>query len=99
MSVEVVIKNKQFIKKPLTVKDITMGKYSCGTVDQYMRNTREVKNGDLVIYNKDKIGRGVTVMGWSSAVKNEVTVVANALSTRYDYEMFYDIIKMRQFIG
>lgn len=93
MSVEVVIRNKQFIKKPLTVQDITMGEYSCGTVDQYMRNTREVKNGDLVIYNKDKIGRGVTVMGWSSAVKNEVTVVANALSTRYDYEMFYDIIR------
>ena len=49
MSVEVVIRNKQFIKKPLTVQDITMGKYSCGTVDQYMRNTREVKNGDLVL--------------------------------------------------
>ena len=48
MSVEVVIKNKQLIKKPLTIEDITMGKYACGTSDQYMRNTCEVKDGDIV---------------------------------------------------
>lgn len=92
MSVEVVIKNKQLIKKPLTIKDITMGKYAAGTIDQYMRNTREVKAGELVVYNPDKIGRGVSVMGWSSAVKDKIAIVANSFSTKYDYEMFYDII-------
>lgn len=92
MSVEVVIKNKQLIKKPLTIKDITMGKYAAGTIDQYMRNTREVKDGELVVYNPDKIGRGVSISGWSSDLKNEISIVANSFSTKYDYEMFYDII-------
>lgn len=92
MSVEVVIKNKQFIKKPLTIQDITMGKYAAGTIDQYMRNTREVKDGELVVYNPDKIGRGVSVMGWNSDIKNEIAIVANSFSTKYDYEMFYDIV-------
>lgn len=92
MSVEVVIKNKQFIKKPLAIQDITMGKYAAGTLDQYMRNTREVKAGELVVYNPDKIGRGVSISGWSSDLKNEISIVANSFSTKYDYEMFYDII-------
>lgn len=92
MSVEVVIKNKQFIKKPLTIQDITMGKYAAGTIDQYMRNTCEVKAGELVIYNPDKIGRGVSINGWSSDLKNEISIVANSFSTKYDYEMFYDIV-------
>ena len=92
MSVEVVIKNKQFIKKPLAIQDITMGKYAAGTIDQYMRNTREVKDGELVVYNPDKIGRGVSISGWSSDLKNEISIVANSFSTKYDYEMFYDII-------
>lgn len=92
MSVEVVIKNKQFIKKSLTIQNITMGKYAAGTTDQYMRNTNEVKDGELVVYNPKKIGRGIAVIGWNSDIKNEITLVANSFSTKYDFEMFYDII-------
>lgn len=92
MSVEIVIKNKQLIKKPLTIEDITMGKYACGTSDQYMRNTGEVKDGDLIVYNPNKIGRGIGVLPWKSDLKTEITLLANSFSTKYDFEMFYDIV-------
>ena len=92
MSVEVVIKNKQLIKKPLTIQDITMGKYACGSSDQYMRNTGEVKEGDLIVYNPKKIGRGIGILPWKSGLKTEITLLANSFSTRYDFELFYDVI-------
>lgn len=93
MSVEIVIKNKQFIKKPLTIQDITMGKYACGTSDEHMRNTGEVKDGDLIVYNPNKIGRGIGVLPWNSELKTEVHLLANSFSTKYDFEMFYDIVR------
>ena len=92
MSVEVVIKNKQLIKKPLTIQDITMGKYACGTSDQYMRNTGEVKEGNLIVYNPKKIGRGIGILPWKSDLKKEITLLAYSFSTRYDFELFYDIV-------
>jgi len=93
MSVEVVIKNRKIIKKALTIQDLTMGKYECGTQDQYFRYTGEVTEGNLIIYDPKKIGRGISINPWKANLKTEVHLVANTFSTKYDFEMFYDIIK------
>ena len=57
-----------------------------------MRNTGEVKDGDLIVYNPNKIGRGIGVLPWKSDLKTEITLLANSFSTKYDFEMFYDIV-------
>lgn len=93
MSIEVVIRNKRLLKKPLELKDLTLGKYAYASFDAYKRNTSEIENGDLVIYDPKKIGRGIGVMGWTPNTKDEIHMVLNTLSTKYDFEMFYDIIR------
>lgn len=93
MGIDVTIRNRQFFKKALKITDITMEKYACGTLDEYDRNTGEVTNGDLIVYNPKKIGRGVCVTNWNPNIKSQIDLRVNFLSTRYDMEMFYDIIR------
>ena len=92
MSIDVKIKNRQLFKKPLLLEDLTLGRYSCGSIDEYGRNTGKVKDGYLVIYDPKRIGRGVS-LAWSKEIKNEVELSVNSISTRYDIEMFYEIIR------
>ena len=93
MGIDVTIKNRQLFKRALKIEDLTLGKYACGTSDEYERNTFKVTDGNLVIYNPDKIGRGITALGWNSNVKDKIELSVNFLSTRYDMEMFYEIIR------
>lgn len=93
MSVEVTIKNRQLFKKPLTLKDLTLGKYVCGSIDEFGRYTGKINKGDLVFFNKDKRGRGVIVYEWSNDIKNSIDLRLYQMSTRYDIEMFYEIIR------
>jgi hypothetical protein len=93
MGIDVTVKNRQLFKKALKLGDITLGKYTCGTSDEYARNTCEPGDGDLIVYNPEKIGRGVIVSNWNSNIKDEISLRVNFLSTRYDMEMFYEIIR------
>ena len=93
MGIDVTIKNRQLFKKALTVKDLTLGKYACGNPDEYERNTCEEADGDLIVYNPQKIGRGILVTDWNSNIKDEIHMKVNFLCTRYDMEMFYEIIR------
>lgn len=45
MSIDVTIRNRQLIKKPLELQDLTLGKYACCSLDEYGRNTGEIKDG------------------------------------------------------
>lgn len=92
MSIDVVIRNKQLFKKALQPEDVTLGKYSCGKLDEFGRNDRKSKEGNLVIYDQKKIGRGVSLM-WTPDMKNEIALSVNFFSTKYDMEMFYEIIR------
>ena len=92
MSVDVTIKNRQFLKKPLSIKDVIMGKYAYGTVDEYGRNTGKHVPGDIVVYDPKKIGRGVT-LPWNRIYKDEISIRLNHLCTKYDADMFYDIVR------
>lgn len=92
MSIDVKIKNRQLFKKPLLLEDLTLGKYKCGSIDEYGRNTEKVKDGYLVVYDPEKIGRGFS-LAWSKEIKNEVELSVNFSSTRYDLEMFYEVIR------
>jgi len=93
MGIDVTVKNRQLFKRALKISDLTLGKYACGAPDEYFRNTCEVADGEIIIYNSQKIGRGVQVTGWNSNVKDEINLRVNFLSTRYDMEMFYEIIR------
>lgn len=93
MGIEVTVKNRQLFKKALKIKDLTLGKYACGNSDEHMRNTCEVADGDLIIYNPQKIGRGIVALNWCPNIKDEINLRVNFLSTRYDMEMFYEIIR------
>ncbi len=93
MGVDVTIKNKQLFKKPLTVSDLTLGKYQCGVPDQYGRSSRKPGAGDLVIYDENRIGRGVVAFSWSGSVRNQIDLRLNSLSTYTDIDMFCEIVK------
>lgn len=92
MSIDVVIRNKQLFKKALQPEDVTLGKYSCGKLDEFGRSDRKSMEGNIVIYDPKKIGRGVSLT-WSKDIKNEIALTANFFSTKYDMEMFYEIIR------
>ena len=93
MGIDVTIRNRQFFKKALKITDITLGKYACGNPDEYERNTCEEADGDLIVYNPQKIGRGILVTDWNSNIKDEIHMKVNFFCTRYDMEMFYEIIR------
>lgn len=94
MGLDVTIKNKQFIKKPLKLDDLKMGKYAVGGIDEFGRLSNKFKaGGDLAVYDPSKIGRGIVVLGWSDDVKNSINLRVNYFSSKYDMEMFYAIIR------
>ncbi len=92
MGVDVKIKNKQLFKKALKIEDITLGKYKYGYLDDYWRNTGELEEGYNVLYDPDNIGRGMEFQ-WSNNLKNEINLRINFFSTKYDMEMFYEVIR------
>ncbi len=92
MGVDVRIKNRQIIKKALKIEDITLGKYKYGSLDDYWRNTGELAEGYNVLYDPNHIGRGMEFK-WSNNLKDEIELRVNFLSTKYDIEMFYEVIR------
>lgn len=92
MSVVVKIRNKQFFKKPLSINDLTLFKYSYGHLDDYFRCVDELIEGYNVLYDPNKIGRGIEFK-WFNNLKDEIELRVNYLSTKYDIEMFYEVIR------
>ena len=92
MGIDVRIKNGQLFKKPLKIEDVTLGKYKYGALDDYWRNTEELTEGYNVLYDPNHIGRGIEFL-WSENLKDEIELKANFLSTKYDMEMFYEVIR------
>lgn len=92
MGVDVRIKNRQIFKKALKINDITLGKYKYGSLDNYWRNTDELVEGRNILYHPNHIGRGIEFQ-WSDNLKDEIALRVNFLSTKYDMEMFYEVIR------
>ena len=92
MSVEVVIKNRQLFKKPLSINNLTLGKYSYGHFDDYYRRVDGLIEGFNVLYNPNKIGRGIQFQ-WSNFLRNEISLSVNFAGTKYDIEMFHEVIR------
>ena len=92
MSIEVTIKNGQLFKKPLQISDLTMRKYAYGSLDGSWRNTGELVEGYNVLYDPNRIGRGIE-FSWSNNVKDEIELRVNFISTKYDMDMFYEVIR------
>ncbi len=92
MGVDVTIKNRQLFKKPLSISGITMGKYAYGNMDDYWRRQDGLIQGFNILYNPAKIGRGIE-FEWKNNLKDEINLRVNFLSTGYDIDMFYDVIR------
>lgn len=92
MSIKVTIKNGQLLRKPLKLTDLTMGKYAYGSLDGNWRNTGELVEGYNVLYDPNRIGRGIE-FSWSKNVKDKIELHVNFISTKYDMEMFYQVIR------
>ena len=92
MGIDVRIKNGQLFKKALKIEDITLGKYEYGSTDEYWRNTGELIEGYNILHDPNHIGRGMEFK-WSKNLKDEIELRVNFFSTRYDMEMFYEVIR------
>lgn len=93
MNTEIKIKNRNlFNKKALKISDISLNKYSYGALDDYYRNTFELKDGFNILFNPRHIGRGIEFY-WSDNLNKELILRINSLSTRYDIEMLYDVVR------
>lgn len=91
MGVDVTIRNKKLIKKPLTIADVAGGN-PYGHADEYFRLEDGLIQGTNIIYDKRHIGRGFEFV-WTGDDKNEISLRLNYLSTNYDIHLFYDCIR------
>lgn len=91
MGVDVTIRNKKLIKRPLTIADV-VGSNPYGHADEYFRLEDGLTQGTNIVYDKRHIGRGFE-FSWTGDDKNEISLRLNYLSTNYDIHLFYECIR------
>lgn len=91
MGVDVTIRNKKLIKRPLTISDVA-GNNPYGHADEYFRFEDGLIQGVNIIYDRSHIGRGFE-FNWTGDDRNEISLRLNYLSTNYDIHLFYDCIR------
>ena len=94
MARELFIRNSRLLKKPLSMSDIVSGhKWSYGTLDDHGRLDKGKidNNGPLIIYDTEKIGRGIQILDHDSSKEIHLALVLPA--TEGDVRMLYDVAK------
>ncbi len=102
MSIDIIIKQKGLIKKvcPLDVilgKELRYGVYKQQAHENgpleygYRLHTDELGDGELVVFNPDHIGRGITVC-WSPAEKEQISVHLLPPSTYAELKDLYAMV-------
>ena len=94
MARELFIRNSRLLKKPLSMSDIVSGhKWSYGTLDDHGRlDEGKIDNsGPLIIYDTEKIGRGIQILDHDSSKEIHLALVLPA--TEGDVRMLYDVAK------
>lgn len=89
MARELFIRNSRLLKKPLSMSDIVSGhKWSYGTLDDHGRldEGKIYNNGPLIIYDTEKIGRGIQILDHDSSKEIHLALVLPA--TEGDVRMF-----------
>ena len=87
------VKNARLIKRVLTVNEVLEGlPYSYGTQDEYGRMEKVgcIGNGEVIVYNADRIGRGVQII---KSNKQFIELALRLPSTSYDVDVLYDLAK------
>ena len=94
MARELFIRNSRLLKKPLSMSEIVSGhKWSYGTLDDHGRldEGKIDNNGPLIIYDTEKIGRGIQILDHDSSKEIHLALVLPA--TEGDVRMLYDVAK------
>lgn len=94
MARELFIRNSRLLKKPLSMSEIVSGhKWSYGTLDDHGRLDKGKidNNGPLIIYDTEKIGRGIQILDHDSSKEIHLALVLPA--TEGDVRMLYDVAK------
>jgi hypothetical protein len=91
MGVDVTIRNRKLIKRPLTIADVA-GSNPYGHADEYFRLEDGLIQGTNIVYDKRHIGRGFE-FDWTGDDRNEISLRLNFLSTNYDIHLFYATIR------
>ena len=91
MGIDVKIRNKRFIKKPLKIEDIA-GRYNYGHADDYYRFEEGLVTGTNIVYDPQHIGRGFE-FEWTGDDKDEISLRLNFLTTIYDIRIFYETVR------
>lgn len=94
MARELFIRNSRLLKKPLSMSEIVSGhKWSYGTLDDHGRlDEGKIDNsGPLIIYDTEKIGRGIQILDHDSSKEIHLALVLPA--TEGDVRMLYDVAK------
>ena len=94
MARELFIRNSRLLKKPLSMSEIVSGhKWSYGTLDDHGRlDEGKIDNsGPLIIYDTEKIGRGIQILDHDSS--KEIHLVLVLPATEGDVRMLYDVAK------
>ena len=94
MARELFIRNSRLLKKPLSMSEIVSGhKWSYGTLDDHGRLDKGKidNNGPLIIYDTEKIGRGIQILDHDNSKEIHLALVLPA--TEGDVRMLYDVAK------
>jgi hypothetical protein len=91
VGVDVIIRNKKLIRKPLTISDVA-GRYAYGHMDDFFRYEEGLIKGTNIVFDKEHIGRGFE-FDWTGDDKNEIHLRLNFLATIYDIHIFYECIR------
>ena len=93
MSVDIVIKQKGFFKKKLSLKDILMDCFAYGSYDDnYILKPNERAENEVILYHPDHIARGISVV-WNEAETNQIGLHMLLPTTCEEIDDFYMLIE------
>lgn len=91
MSIDISIRQKGLIKKPLPLSVITGGKLSYGTFDGVRLEPGRADAGEIVVYDEAHLSRGISVV-WNEREKNTVTLRVLNPTSRAEINDAFDLV-------
>lgn len=92
MSAEIIIRQTGLFKKELPLSVILGEKLAYGHFDGWRLQENVIKSREFVIYDPDRIGRGIGV-SWQKGEKNEITLRLLMICSESELRTFFDCVQ------